>query len=55
MARQCLSRNRLKRRTEELKALTRSMSGLTGDAKAEALKRAQQLTEEIKKLNTPSM
>ena len=53
MARQCIGRNRLKRLQEELVTLTRSMSGLTGEAKNAALQRAQQLSAEIRKLNAP--
>ena len=53
MARQCISRNRLKRLQEELVTLTRSMSTLTGEAKNAALQRAQQLSAEIRKHNAP--
>ena len=50
MAQQCIARNRLRRATQELTALTRSLSGLTGEQKAAALTRAQQLTAEINRL-----
>ena len=53
MARQCISRNRLKRLQEELVTLTRSMSTLTGEAKSAALQRAQQLSAEIRKHTAP--
>ncbi len=55
MAKECISRNRLKRYTEELTTLSRQLNqpGLAADEKAAALARAQQLSAEIRKINAP--
>ena len=50
MAQDCLDRNRLKRSRAELAALEASIPALTGDEKIAALRKAQQLMQQISKL-----
>ncbi len=52
MARECLDRNRLKRMTEELNEITRTMDGLSGEEKAAALNRALQLSTRIREIRS---
>ena len=51
MAQDCLERNRLKRSREELTALEKKLSSLSGEEKTIALQKAQQLSAQIMKLS----